>query len=360
MGLSHWQGSLPGQGHWMCLVMWQSPRLEFATRGHSLGSTAPCSVEFYSGAAQASLQAPWLCETRDHAQQLDRATGLTLRPASTIGCALWLPRFSDFKLSGCTRTKTVYLLSCWSNTAEWAGRALWLETRSVRTARQLCSPARLAAPWLRSLLWVWHMGRRSADVWVLVAATRHSLSESWCPAGSPGDLFEASETRMGLAENAFRSVGKGSLGSRFPTGETESRGGGGEPLRAMLCGPGVGATESDCNVPLGFQCSPSQSLWSRECFSLTPALLRCLSGVLLMGDAGWSCVPGAGWGSRYVTTLLTSLWRGCCRRSSWGTGGKLLMVQKARLMMTVSAKTKKKQAIDTHNSMNKFQVHYAK
>lgn len=69
---------------------------------------------------------------------------------------------------------------------------------------------------------------------------------------------------------------------------------------------------------------------------------------------------GGGCGSRYVTTLLTSLWRGCCRRSSWGTGGKLLMVQKARLMMAVSAKTKKKQAIDIHNSMNKFQEHYAK
>ena len=80
----------------MCLVMWQSPRLEFsATRGRSLGSTAQCSVEFYSGAAQASLQAPWLCKARDHAQQLDRATGLTLRPASTIGFALRLPRFSD-------------------------------------------------------------------------------------------------------------------------------------------------------------------------------------------------------------------------------------------------------------------------
>lgn len=54
-------------------------------------------MEFYSGAAQASLQAPWLCEARDHAQQLDGAPGLNLRPASAIGCALRLPRawFSD-------------------------------------------------------------------------------------------------------------------------------------------------------------------------------------------------------------------------------------------------------------------------
>lgn len=65
---------------------------------------------------------------------------------------------------------------------------------------------------------------------------------------------------------------------------------------------------------------------------------------------------GGGCSSRCVTTLLTSLWRGCCHR---GTGGKLVMVQKARLMLAVSAKTKKKQAIDTHNSMNKFQEHYA-
>ena len=50
--------------------------------------------ELHSEAAQASIQALWLREARDHAQQLGRAAGLDPRPTSTIGCGLRLPRFS--------------------------------------------------------------------------------------------------------------------------------------------------------------------------------------------------------------------------------------------------------------------------
>ena len=143
-GLSHWQGSLPGQGHLMCSVMWQSPGLGLPTpRGRSLGSTARCSVEFFLELPRLIFR---LCEARDHAQQLDKAPGLNLRPASAIRCALRLPGFSD--LASLTSSfldaqqPRLDLLSCWSEAVEWAGKALWLETTSVRTARQSCSPAR--------------------------------------------------------------------------------------------------------------------------------------------------------------------------------------------------------------------------
>ena len=77
----------------MCSVMWQSPGLGLPTpRDHSLGSTARCSVEFFLELPRLLFR---LCEARDHAQQLDKAPGLNLRPASAIRCALRLPGFSD-------------------------------------------------------------------------------------------------------------------------------------------------------------------------------------------------------------------------------------------------------------------------
>lgn len=158
---------------------------------------------------------------------------------------------------------------------------------------------------------------------MLVAASAALSVPVVVPCWLPGALFEASETRMGLPETAFRSVGKATLGSRFPTGKTESRGWGRGPLQAVLCGPEVGATASECSVPLSFQCSPPQSLWSRECFSLAPASY-VVPWSLVYGRCWliFLCARGQGGGdSMYVTTLPMSLWRGYCCRSSWGTGG---------------------------------------
>ena len=116
-GLSHWQGSLPGQDHLMCSVMWQSPGLGLSTpRGRSLGSTARCSVEFF----------------------------------------LELPRLL-FRLPGCVRPET--MLNSWTRLLAWISdqpalygvlcgcpgsltKRLWLQAfRMHRNRDWICFPA---------------------------------------------------------------------------------------------------------------------------------------------------------------------------------------------------------------------------
>lgn len=53
--------------------------------------------------------------------------------------------------------------------------------------------------------------------------------------------------------------------------------------------------------------------------------------------------------------LLRKWWLAGPVGASWGTGGKFLTGQKARLVMAESGKADRKQTIDTHNNVDEFQ-----
>lgn len=76
IGQSHHLGSLPEQGHRLCLEIKQGCRLDFVAQQYhnGLGSRLP----------RVTVQAPWLWDVRHYAQQLSRASGLAPCPSRAI------------------------------------------------------------------------------------------------------------------------------------------------------------------------------------------------------------------------------------------------------------------------------------